>query len=131
MSELLRPGLRGQKQEVVTEAKTAIAYGSGSVAVYATPAMVGLMEGACLALVDPLLEADQGSVGTALNIRHTAATPVGMTVRAEATLTAVEDRRLLFELHAFDEKEEIGSGTHERFIINVPKFLGRAEGKKA
>ena len=126
----LVPGLTGEKHDIVTNENTALRYGSGSVAVYATPAMVGLMEGACLSLVDPLLAEGQGTVGTELNIKHIAATPVGMKVKAVAELKQMDGRRLVFEVHAYDEKEEIGHGSHERFIINVPKFLAKVEAKK-
>lgn len=123
-------GLTGEKQETVTRDKTAIAYGSGTVAVYATPAMVGLMEGAAVEALAAHLPEGTSTVGTELKIKHTAATPVGLTVRATAELIEIDGRRLVFNVQAFDEKEEIGSGTHERFIITVEKFLHKAEGKK-
>ena len=127
----LKVGMTGRKQELVTADNTAIKYGSGSVAVYATPAMVGLMEGACIDAVDAHLPAGMGTVGTALNIKHTAATPVGMTASAEAELIEIDGKRLVFRVTAFDEQGEIGAGTHERFIISVEKFLAKADAKKA
>ena len=130
MPEVLQPGLSGEKQEVVTEAKTALTYGSGSVAVYATPAMVGLMEGAAVEALAAHLPEGTSTVGTELKIKHTAATPVGLTVRATATLIEIDGRRLVFNVQAFDEKEQIGAGTHERFVIAVEKFLHKAETKK-
>jgi predicted thioesterase len=126
----LTVGLTGEKREQVTEEKTAIRYGSGSVAVYATPAMVGLMEGAAMEAVAARLPEGMSTVGTELKIKHTAATPVGMAVRATAELVEVDGRRLVFAVKAFDEKEEIGVGTHERFVVKVEKFLAKAEGKR-
>ncbi|SHI66587.1 thioesterase family protein [Propionispora hippei] len=126
----LTVGMLGEKSEPVTSHNTAIQYGSGSVAVYATPAMVGLMEGACVNTVDAHLPEGMSTVGIDLKIKHTAATPVGMTVRAEATLTGINGKRLTFAIKAFDDKEQIGEGSHERYIINVEKFLQKAGAKK-
>ncbi|MDU4959350.1 MAG: thioesterase family protein [Sporomusaceae bacterium] len=126
----LRAGMTAQKQETVTDANTAIRYGSGSAAVYATPAMVGLMEGACLAAVDPHLPAGMSTVGIGLDIRHLAATPVGLNVRAEAELTAIAGKRLTFKVTAFDSKEKIGEGLHERYIIDAASFMEKAAKKK-
>ncbi len=123
-------GMKAEKTEPVTNHNTAITYGSGGVAVYATPAMVGLMEGTCLAAVDPHLPEGMATVGIDLKIKHTAATPVGMTVRAVAELTEIDGKRLIFTVKAFDDKEQIGIGTHERYIIDVQKFLQKAEAKK-
>lgn len=123
-------GLTGEKQETVTRDKTAIAHGSGTVAVYATPAMVGLMEGAAIEALAAHLPEGTSTVGTELRIKHTAATPVGLTVRATAELIEIDGRRLVFNVQAFDEKEQIGAGTHERFVIMIEKFLHKAEGKK-
>lgn len=125
----LSVGMTGEKHEVVSDANTAIQYGSGSVPVYATPAMIGLMEGAAVNAVAVHLPEGMSTVGTELKIRHTAATPVGLTVRATAELTEVDGRRLVFSVQAFDEKEQIGSGTHERFVIHVEKFLAKAKAK--
>ena len=126
----LHTGLKAEKAEQVTQDNTAIKYGSGGVAVYATPAMIGLMEGTCLAAVDPHLPDGLATVGTSLNIKHTAATPVGMNVRACAELVEIEGKRLVFRVEAFDDKDKIGEGTHERFIIDLEKFIKKAEAKK-
>ncbi|QJW47363.1 thioesterase family protein [bacterium BFN5] len=126
----LQLGIKSEKSEPVTEYNTAIRYGSGGVAVYATPAMIGLMEGTCLAVVDPHLPAGLATVGTHINVSHLAATPVGMMVRATAELTEIAGKKLSFRIEAFDEKEKIGEGTHQRYIIDIHKFLQRAEGKK-
>ena len=123
MKTELQPGLTGKKADNVTDDNTAISYGSGSAAVYATPAMVGLMEAACLSIVDPLLPDGKSTVGISLNIRHLAATPVGMSVTAQAELLTVAGNKLTFAVQAFDDKEKIGEGTHERYIIELNKFL--------
>lgn len=126
----LHTGMKAQKNESVTNDNTAVKYGSGGVSVYATPAMIGLMEGTCLAAVDPFLPEGMATVGTQLNIKHLAATPVGMSVRAEAELIEVAGKRLVFQVEAYDDKEKIGEGTHERYIIDLQKFLQKTAAKK-
>ena len=126
----LHTGMTAEKSEQVTDNNTAIKYGSGEVAVYATPAMIGIMEGTCLAAVDHHLPAGMATVGTHLDVKHLAATPVGMTVRAKATLTAVAGKKLSFTIEAFDDKEKIGEGTHQRYIIDLATFLQKAAQKK-
>lgn len=126
----LKPGIKAEKEELVTEKNTAIAYGSGGVAVYATPAMIGLMENAALSAVDPLLPEGLATVGTELNVKHLAATPLGMRVKATAELLQVEGKRLVFKVMALDEKEIIGEGTHERYIINLANFLAKTANKR-
>lgn len=126
----LKLGMTGMKEDMVTEKNTAMAYGSGEVAVYATPAMIGLMENASLSAVDPHLPEGMATVGTRLDVKHLTATPTGMKVRAVAELLEIEGKRLLFRIEAFDEKEKIGEGIHERFIINLAKFLSKCEEKK-
>lgn len=126
----LHIGMKAEKTEQVTSDNTAIKYGSGGVAVYATPAMIGLMEGTCLAAVDPHLPAGMATVGTDLKVRHLAATPVGMTVRTTAELTEIAGKKLTFAVKAFDDKELIGDGTHERYIIDLNKFLQKTAAKK-
>jgi fluoroacetyl-CoA thioesterase len=123
-------GMKAEKSEQVTQDTTAIKYGSGGVAVYATPAMIGLMEGTCLAAVDPFLPEGMATVGIDLNVKHLAATPVGMTVRATAELTEISGKRLTFSVTAYDEKEKIGEGTHQRYIIDVAKFVEKTNAKK-
>lgn len=121
----LAPGLTGQAHTRVTEANTAAAVGSGGIAVFSTPMMIALMENAALQAVQPHLAAGESTVGSLINIKHMAATPLGMQVRAVARLDAVEGRRLLFTVEAFDEVEKIGEGSHERFVIQVERFLAR------
>jgi predicted thioesterase len=127
----LQPGLKGSVEIVVGEEHTAPHVGSGRVHVLATPVMVNLMEAAALQAVEGLLPAGHQTVGTHLDITHTAATPVGMRVRAYAEVTKVEKRTLSFNVYAEDEKERIGGGVHERIIINLERFDQRMQEKIA
>jgi predicted thioesterase len=129
MSSLLKPGLKGEAAVKVTEENTAIAYGSGGVRVFATPAMIGLMEKAALSSVDPLLEKGQTTVGMKVDVEHLAATPVGMTVTARSVLLEVEGRKLVFSVEAGDGVDLVGKGMHVRFIVPEEKFLARAFAK--
>jgi predicted thioesterase len=129
--ETLKPGLKGVAERGVTADQTAEAFGSGLVPVFATPAMVGLMEAAAVHALCGCLPDDQTTVGTRLDISHTAATPLGDRVRAEAVLTAVDGRRLTFDVSAFDSIEKIGEGRHERVILARERFLARVNGKAA
>ena len=123
-------GMKGRADTVVVPENTAAAVGSGLVPVFATPAMVALMENAAVNAVQAQLEEGQGTVGTMLNITHDAATPVGMQVWAEAEVTAVEGRKLSFAVTAFDERGPIGKGTHERFVIQTDRFLAKTQAKQ-
>lgn len=126
---MLETGIRGeQKVEVVYE-NTATAVGSGVLEVFATPCMIALMEKTACDSVIPYLDEGDGSVGTELNIRHVAATPIGMTVRCESELVEVDGRRLVFTVKAYDEVGLIGEGRHERFIVNNEKFQNKANKK--
>lgn len=118
----LTPGLTGTASVTVTDDLTANAFASGTVAVYATPAMIALLEAAAVDALRGHLPEGHTSVGTHLDVRHLAATPVGMTVTATATLKEVDGRRLVFDVSASDEVEQIGSGTHERFIVDRAGF---------
>ena len=124
---MLELHIKGTAALTVTDEVTAAAVGSGMLPVFATPSMIALMEKAAAESVAPQLDAGMTTVGTKLDVAHTAATPVGMTVRAETELTKIDGRRLIFTVRAFDELGEIGSGTHERFIVNAEKFLAKAE----
>lgn len=126
----LVPGLTGEAHTTVTEASTAAAVGSGGIAVFSTPMMIALMENAALQAVQPYLAEGESTVGTLINIKHMAATPLGMQVRAVARLDAVEGRRLLFTIEAFDQVEKIGEGSHERVVITVERFLARVGQKR-
>ena len=125
----LRPGLTGTAEIVVGTRDTAPHVGSGKIGVLATPIMVNLMEAAALQAVERYLPAGFQTVGTHLDVRHFAATPVGMRVVARAELTAVNGRALTFRLDTQDEREPIGDGVHERLIINVARFDERMQKK--
>jgi len=120
-------GCKGYATTKVHPGNTAKAVGSGSVDVFATPMMVALMEEAAINALQ--LEPGQASVGISLDVKHTAATPVGMEVRAEAELIEIDRRRLVFKVAAYDEVEQIGSGIHERFIIDLDAFMSKAQNK--
>ena len=122
-------GLKNTVSEEVTEARTARAMGSGSLPVYATPAMTCLMEKAATEAVEALVPEGWTTVGISLHVAHTAATPVGPTVRAEAEVTAVEGRKIIFTVRAYDDQGEIGVGSHERFAVAKEKFLAKAAAK--
>lgn len=119
----LKPGIEGSAETFVELADTALEVGSGSLRVYATPCMAALMEGAAVNCLEGLLPEDQTTVGTVLNIRHTAATPVGMNVRAVAALKVCDGRKLTFEITASDETGQIGAAEHERVIVTTERFL--------
>jgi len=119
-------GMKGEAFTDVERADTAKEVGSGDLLVYATPCMVALMEGAACEAIAEGLKDDQTTVGTALNIEHISATPVGLEVRAEAVVTKVEGKTITFEVAAYDEVGQIGKGTHTRVIVNSQKFLDKA-----
>ena len=123
MLQELKPGLTGTAETVVRETNTALAMGSGSLHVFATPSMIALMEQAACNAVAACLDEESTSVGTLVNITH--ATGMGKKVTATATLTAVKGRKLVFEITAADEDKQIGKGTHERFIVNKEKFMAK------
>ena len=125
----LRPGLAGSAELVVGEEHTAPFVGSGRVRVLATPVMINLMEAAALDAVEKLLPAGHQSLGIRLDVRHYAATPVGMRVRATAELVKVDGRTLDFRVEARDEKEAIGDGLHQRVVVNVARFDERVQKK--
>lgn len=125
MLQELKPGLTGTAETVVRETNTALAMGSGSLHVFATPSMIALMEQAACNAVAACLDEESTSVGTLVNITHDAATGMGKAVTATATLTAVEGRKLVFDITAADEDKQIGKGTHERFIVNKEKFMAK------
>ena len=125
----LHPGLRGEASLVVGEEHTAPRVGSGAVHVLATPVMINLFEAAALVAIEPLLPPGHQSLGTVLNVRHIAATPVGMRVVARATVEEVDGRTVRFRVEARDERDLIGDGTHERVVVNVAKFDARVQAK--
>ena len=128
---MLTVGIKGYAEVLVTNENTAKTVGSGLLPVFATPMMAALMEKTASESIQNELADGEGTVGTSLNIRHLAATPIGMTVKCESELIEIDRRRLVFNLKVTDGVDVIGDGTHERFIINNEKFMARAESKKA
>lgn len=126
---MLEIGIKGMQQVTVCEENSALSMGSGTLKVFATPAMIALMEKTAWMSAAPHLEDGQGTVGTALDIKHTAATPLGMTVTCESELIAVDGRKLTFHVTARDEAGVIGEGNHERFIVDNEKFQAKADKK--
>ena len=122
-------GMKGVVTTTVEREDTALEVGSGSLLVYATPCMVALMEGAACEAIEEAMDESKTTVGTELNIQHISATPVGLEVRAEAEVTAVDGKVITFEIHAFDEAGEIGKGTHKRVVVPTQKFLEKAYNK--
>ena len=129
MENTLKVGMSNTVEAQSTEETTALEMKSGSLKVLATPVMMCLMEQAAAELVERNLPDDLTSVGIAVNISHKAPTPIGLSVRAEAVITKVDGRKITFDVKAFDGVDEIGSGTHERFIVNKEKFQAKADGK--
>ena len=125
----METGICGVQTIVVAEQQTAKHLGSGELAVFATPCMIALMENTAYRSVQPCLEPGQGTVGTLLNVKHLAATPVGMEVRCETKLIEVDRKRLVFEVKAFDACGLIGEGVHERFIVDNQRFMQKAGSK--
>lgn len=121
----LTVGMRGEASLVVGEAQTAAAFGAGGVLVLGTPVMIGLMENAAWQLVQLELPEGESTVGTLVNVRHLAATPLGGQVVATAELIEIDGRRLVFRVSAHDDTQLIGEGTHERFRIVLERFLAR------
>jgi fluoroacetyl-CoA thioesterase len=119
----LQAGLTGEATTTVVHENTAAAVGAGGVEVFATPMMIALMENAAWKAVIDHLDEGQATVGTLVNVKHLAATPLGQRVRATAELIEIDRRRLVFKVEAYDEKQKIGEGFHERFIVNLARFL--------
>ena len=122
-------GMKGEVATLAEREDTALEVGSGSLLVYATPCMVALMEGAACEAIQEALSDSQTTVGTELNIQHISATPVGLEVRAEAEVIAVDGKVITFQVKTFDEAGEIGNGIHKRVIVNTQKFLEKAYDK--
>lgn len=121
--------LKNKQQITVTKKDTAIEYGSGSLEVYATPAMAALIENTAMNSVSPFLGEGEATVGTLLNIKHLSASPVGSIITCETELTEIDGRRLVFKTTVSDNKGLIGEGVHERFVIKTEKFMLKAKDK--
>ncbi len=128
---MLKEGITGEAETIVSEDNTAIKMGSGTLPVFATPVMVATVEKAAWSSVAGELEEGQSTVGTAMSLSHESATPVGLKITAKTTLTAIDRRKLTFSWEAYDEAGIIGRGTHERFIVDNEKFVSKAERKKS
>ena len=126
---VLAIGTSAQVETTVTKEMTAREVGSGSLLVLATPCMCALMEKAACSCIASALEEGTTTVGTQLEITHDAATPVGMCVRADATVTAVDGRKITFSVRAFDEKGQIGAGIHTRVVVQEERFLQKTYDK--
>lgn len=119
----LNLGMKYKQEKTVTINDTAATFGSGAAEVFATPMMIGLMEGAAMNAVKSNLPEGHSTVGISVNIKHLSATAVGKKVWAEAELVEIDRKRLVFKVDAYDEDKKIGEGTHERFIIDEQKFM--------
>ena len=125
----IKAGIKNISETVVTEDMTAASAGSGGQRVFSTPHMVALMETTAWASVEPCMEEGRSTVGTHLDISHLSASPVGAHIRCESELIEVDRRRLVFKVSASDDAGLIGEGTHERFIIDIDKFMKNTESK--
>jgi predicted thioesterase len=125
MNQGLRVGLIGESIDTVTQQQTARAMGSGLLDVYATPAMIALLEAAAVSAIDPYLDDDRASVGIEINVRHLSATPIGEHITAIAEVTRIDGKRVTLEVRAWDERELIGEGTHVRYLIYADDFMAR------
>ena len=129
MSTELKVGLVGETEHKVTDQDTAAKWSSGLVDAYSTPALVGLVENASVAAVEKYFGNNQTCVGVEVNVKHLAATPVGMTVKAKAELVEIDGRRLKFRVEAWDEKEKVGEGWHTRAVVDRSRFNDRLNQK--
>jgi len=125
----IQVGFKAERELLVNQDNTAKKYGSGAIEVFATPAMIGLMEGAAMDAVQSFLPDGFGTVGTLIQVNHVAATPIGMKVIAKAEVTQVNGKRITFRVEAYDEVGLIGEGVHERYIIDEVRFLEKVASK--
>ncbi len=126
---MLRTGIKGEETEIVDSGNTAATMRSGTLQVYATPAMIALMERAAYRSVQDELEEGQGTVGTRMEVSHISATPLGQTVTAKSLLTGIDRRKLTFHVEAYDGEGKIGEGVHERFLVDNESFQKKADSK--
>lgn len=129
MANELYKGITGSSETMVDESNTALSMGSGELEVFATPAMVALMEEAASQSVKPYLDENSTTVGTLVEIEHISATPVGVKVTCESELCHIDGRKLVFNVTASDNSGLIGRGKHERFIVEKDRFMKKAESK--
>ena len=126
---MLQTGIKGHHEQTITPAMSAARVGSGLVDVFATPMLVALVEQTCYESVLPCLDEGQGTVGTLVNVSHLSATPIGKRVWCDSELVVVDRRRLVFSVKAYDEAGLIGEGSHERFVIDIDKFMQKLQSK--
>jgi predicted thioesterase len=130
MPEGLKPGLLGYAEVMVSDSNTAEIFGNAGAKVFATPLLVALMEQAAIDAIRPCLLPGEGSVGTKIEMSHTAATPVGMLVKAKAELVEIAGKKLVFNITAADTQETVGTCRHERFVVgNMDAFLAKVAAK--
>ncbi len=126
----IKVGQKGTVKDIVNDTNTAKIVGSGLLDVFATPMMVALMEKASCVAIESYLDEGMTTVGTMVNVEHLSATPIGMEITVESTVTAVDGRKISFEVIAFDEVGMIGKGIHDRFMVNAEKFTAKTYAKK-
>lgn len=126
---MLKTGVKGRQEVTVAQENSAKAMKSGTLDVFATPAMIALMEETAWKSIADALEEGMGSVGTSLDVKHLAATPLGMKVYCESELIEIDGRRLVFQVNVFDGEGKVGEGTHERFIVQNERFQAKANAK--
>ena len=127
----METGIKGSESILVDDTNTAQTIGSGTLQVFATPAMIALIEHTAWTSVEKVLEDGCGTVGTRLDITHEAPTPLGMRVTCESELVKIDGRKLVFDVKVYDEQGLIGQGTHERFIVDNDKFQKKANKKSS
>ncbi len=127
---MLSTGIKGAQSVTVDEERTAEYMGSGDLPVFATPAMIALIERTASESVRPYLELGSSTVGTRLDVSHISATPIGMTVVCETELVEIDRRRLVFSVRVYDSEGDVGTGNHERFVVDSARFMEKAELKK-
>jgi len=123
--ENINIGIKGRCEQIVTFNDTASKYGSGLLPVFATPALIALMEKTSMESVMPYLEKNRNTVGIEVNVKHLKATPIGIKVTCESHLINVDGNKLYFNVRVFDNEGEIGIGTHARFIVDTEKFMNK------
>jgi fluoroacetyl-CoA thioesterase len=128
---VLAVGLVGESTTTVDDSQLASSVGSGGLDLFSSPSLIALMENAARSAVEPLLPADQTTVGVRVDVRHLAPSPAAERVRARAELLEVDGRRLVFHVEAFDSREKIGEGSHERVVVDPARLLARAQAKRS
>ena len=126
---MINVGLKGKAETIVTKENIAVTMKSGSLEVFATPALVALMEQAACAALENKLEKGTTTVGIKMDVQHLAATPLGMKVYATASIIEVDERKIIFHIEARDDVDLIGKAVHSRFIVHEAKFMAKTNAK--